>query len=112
MKKLLALLALPAFLSACASSSPSFVGAVEKGGMSQVALGDMVWTGCGNDREFARRFSARGPQGQSMEGVVCGGLMGPTVFAAPVGSERLARVVPAGQSPTRLARIASIEAPR
>gem|GEM_PF-6712676 len=110
MKHAIALLALPVLLSACATSGPDFAGAVEKGGLSQVAIGEMVWSGCGNESEYARKFTARGAAGEPMEGVVCGGLLGPTVFAAPAGSERLARLAPAGKQ--RLVLIASIEAPR
>ena len=110
MKPVVALLVLPFLLSACATRGPDFVGAVEKSGMSQVAIGDMVWTGCGNDREFARKFTARGDGGHRMEGVVCGGLLGPTVFAAPEGSMRLARMQPG--APARFVLIASIDAPR
>lgn len=109
MKSFTAILALPILLSACATA-PDFAGAVQQGGMSQVAVGDMIWTGCGNENEFARRFTAVDASGRPVEGVVCGGLLGPTVFAAPVGSTRLARVTPGAR--TSLTRIASIDAPR
>jgi hypothetical protein len=85
MKRLFALVGLSIVLSGCASSSPKFVNAIENKGMTQVAMGPMVFDGCGNDRAFARKFAAVGANGGKVEGVVCGGLLGPTVMVTPAG---------------------------
>jgi hypothetical protein len=93
MKKGVIFVCLPVLLSACASAGPDFVGAAESHGLNKVAMGEMVYTGCGNDRAFARKFTAEDASGTKVDGVVCSGLLGPTVMAAPAG-QRLARLAP------------------
>jgi hypothetical protein len=92
MKRLVAFVGLSIALSGCASSGPRFADAVQAHGMTQVAIGAVVFDGCGNDRAFARKFSAIGRDGGKVEGVVCGGLLGPTVMAAPAGQSGLVRL--------------------
>jgi hypothetical protein len=89
-------LALAAALSACASSpaSTQFTSAAQSRGLSNVALGPVLYSGCGNEHEYARTFSAADANGGKVEGVICGGLLGPTVFAAPPGDKRLVRLEP------------------
>jgi hypothetical protein len=93
MKRLVAFVGLSIALSGCASEGPKFAEAIQAHGMTQVALGPVVFDGCGNDRAFARKFSAVGRDGDKVEGVVCGGLLGPTVMTAPAGQSRLVRLV-------------------
>jgi hypothetical protein len=92
MKRLVALLSLPIALSGCASATPKFISAVQSHGMTQVAMGEMVFNGCGNTQAFARKFSAVGPNGGKVDGMVCAGLLGPTVLAAPAGQSRMVRL--------------------
>lgn len=94
MKKGVIFACLPILLSACAASGPQFVGAAHSHGLNQVALGAVVYTGCGDDRAFARRFTAVDGAGAKVDGMVCGGLLGPTVMAAPAGQGALARLAP------------------
>ena len=105
MKNLVALACLPVLLGACAASGPNFVTAAESHGLRQVALGEVVYTGCGNDQSFARRFTAVDGSGAKVDGMVCGALMGPTVMAAPAG-QQLARLAP-GQIMTVPVAVAS-----
>jgi hypothetical protein len=90
MVRALTLITLPLLLSACASVAPKFVAAVETQGATQVVLGDIVFSGCGNENEFARKFTAMGPDGYEVEGVVCGGLLGPTVYGMDLTPAALA----------------------
>lgn len=95
MKNAVILACLPVLLVACASSSGAqFVSAAESHGLSQVALGQVVYVGCGNVDEYARKFTAVDGAGAKVDGMVCGGLMGPTVMAAPAGQAQLARLAP------------------
>ena len=89
--RILACIALPLLISACASTAPKFVSAVEAEGVNQVVLGDLVWTGCGNEYEYARSFTAMGADGYEVEGVVCGGLLGPTVYGMGLTPAAFAR---------------------
>jgi hypothetical protein len=100
MKNVVALLSLPFVLSACATA-PGFVGAAQSHGLSQVAVGQWVLAGCGNINDYARKFTAVDAAGQKVNGMMCGGLLGPTVFAAPVGQAKLIRLGPG--APIRLA---------
>jgi hypothetical protein len=91
---LAAALALPAGLSACVSSNTQFTSAAQIRGLNNIALGPVLYSGCGNEHEYARTFSAADSNGKKVEGVICGGLLGPTVFAAPPGDKRLVRLDP------------------
>jgi hypothetical protein len=102
MKRLVAFVGLSVILSGCASATPKFISTIESHGMTQVAMGDVVFDGCGNARAFARKFSAIGSDGGKVDGVVCGGLLGPTVMAAPTGQTRLVRL--ASASPVSASR--------
>ena len=92
MHRALVVLSLPLILlGACTSMAPKFVDAVETEGATQVVLGEIVFTGCGNENEFARKFTAMGPDGYEVEGLVCGGLLGPTVYGMDLTPAAFAR---------------------
>lgn len=95
MKNIVIFACLPVLLGACATSSGSqFVSAAESHGLSHVALGQVEYVGCGNVNAYARKFTAVDGAGAKVDGMVCGGLMGPTVMAAPAGQAQLARLAP------------------
>lgn len=47
--------------------------ALDVSGYTSIEIKGYGWTGCGKDDSFHTRFSAIGPSGKPVEGVVCSG---------------------------------------
>jgi hypothetical protein len=81
MIRVLASLALSLCAGACASGQSHFTAAAEAAGMTDIALGEVVFNGCGNENGLARKFTARNRDGDEVAGLICGSLLGPKIFA-------------------------------
>lgn len=71
MKKLLLILSVLA-LSACSSSTDA-TKALQGAGYTEIQTDGYSFFGCGQDDSFKTKFTAKGPTGVKVEGVVCSG---------------------------------------
>lgn len=75
MKKI-ALIALGAALALSACTSPSDADRVlRQQGYTNVSTGGYAWMSCGEDDSVRTRFTATAPNGEPVNGAVCGGLL-------------------------------------
>lgn len=72
MKRLLVMAMVSTALACCTSAEPSRK-ALEGAGYSKIELKGWSAFGCSDDDAFRTRFSAVGPTGKPVEGVVCCG---------------------------------------
>jgi hypothetical protein len=70
--KLLTLVALLLELTACTCTDKAgATKTLEDAGYTEIEAGGHVFLGCGNDDSYATHFTAKGPSGHQVEGVVC-----------------------------------------
>jgi len=69
---LLTLSFLLGFVSGCTVSDDTALHTLQGAGYTDIRLGDMAIMACGDDK-LSKKFHARGPTGQAVEGVVCCG---------------------------------------
>lgn len=72
MKPLIAIVLVMAALTGCANQN-EVKRVLESAGFSHIELKGYSYFGCGEDDVFRTAFVAKGPTGQHVEGVVCGG---------------------------------------
>ena len=71
MKKLLIVLPIAAILASCGVNPEKGKKVLESQGYTDVEITGYSWTGCSKDDSFASNFTAKGANGQSVEGSLC-----------------------------------------
>lgn len=74
MKRIMIVTALLAAMCAC-TSEPDARRALEGAGYRDIQFHGYGWFGCGQDDTYATKFTATGPTGNKVSGVVCAGLV-------------------------------------
>lgn len=65
--------AVAALLTAGCTNEKASIRVLESAGYTQIKMGGYGWFACGEDDIFATKFSAVGPNGHLVTGVVCAG---------------------------------------
>lgn len=68
------ILMVAAGLAGCTVPAPDANEALAAYGFRDIELGGLSMFGCSKDDDFTRTFSATGPSGQRVRGVICKGL--------------------------------------